>query len=275
VGSGPGVGSRWSGRRAGPPAAGGQTLGVFHRRPGLPDDWREIVAGHVGIWRVLDDAERTTAAEAADWLLRHKHWEAAHGFELTPAMTVTVAVQGALLVLDLGVEELRELSAVIVYPTAMRSMGARLGPISGTVSDGPLPILGEAHDRRGPVLVAWDRAEIEAREPGHGGNVVLHEFAHKLDMVDHVIDGRPPLHDRVDPQRWFDVCREAFVSMQRGDDRAPLDPYGATDPAEFFAVATETFFDVPVALEQHEPDLYAVLRDYYGQDPAARLRRAG
>lgn len=253
----------------------GQNREVFHRRPGLPDDWSAIVDAHVGMWRLLDETERSTAADAADWLLRHKHWEAAQGFDLTSVMTVTIAMQGALLVLDLGVEELRELSAVVVYPTGMRSVGERLGPISGTVSDGPLPILGEAHERRGPVLVAWDRAELEAREPGQGGNVVLHELAHKLDMVDHLVDGRPPLHGRVEPQRWFDVCREVFVSMQAGDDRSPLDDYGATNPAEFFAVATETFFDVPVLLEQYEPDLYDVLRDYYGQDPAARVRRAG
>lgn len=259
------------------PAGGGagQNPGMFHRRPGLPDDWSAIVADHVGLWRLLDAGERAGAAEAADWLLRHKHWEAARGFELTPVMTVTIAVQAAVLVLDLGVDELREVSAVVVFPTGMQSVGARTGPIEGTVSDGPLPILGEAHERRGPVLVAWDRAEIEAREPGHGGNVVLHELAHKLDMVDHLVDGRPPLHGRVDPQRWFDVCREVFTAMQEGEDRGPLDPYGATNPAEFFAVATETFFDVPVALERGEPALYDVLRDYFGQDPAARVRRAG
>lgn len=255
--------------------AAGQTRGVFHRRPGLPDDWSRIVERHLAVWGRLDDAERAAAAKAADWLLRHKHWEAARGFELTPVMTVTIAMQGALLVLDLGVEELRELSAVIVYPAAMQTVGERLGPIAGTVTDGPVPILGEAHDRRGPVLIAWERAERAAREPGHGDNVVLHELAHKLDMVDHLVDGRPPLHDRVDPQRWFEVCREVFLSMQRGEDRPPLDPYGATDPAEFFAVATESFFDVPVVLEAREPELYDLLRAYYGQDPAARQRRAG
>jgi hypothetical protein len=246
---------------------------VWHRRKGLPDGWIEIVEAHVGVWQLLDDDERDTVAANADWLLRHKHWEASFGFELTDAITVTIAVQAGLLVLGLDVDELREVSAVVVYPSAMQSAGERAGAIAGTVSDGPLPILGEAHERRGPVLIAWDDARSAARDPGHGHNVTLHEFAHKLDMVDQVVDGTPLLGRRVDHQRWFEVCSEVFTAMQTGADRPPIDPYGATDPAEFFAVATEVFFDVPTRLAAHEPDLYGVLRDYYGQDPAERQRR--
>jgi Mlc titration factor MtfA (ptsG expression regulator) len=246
---------------------------MFHRRHGLPEDWPDIVDAHVAMWQVLDDDEREAVAANADWLLRHKHWEAAFGFELDDTITVTIAVQAGLLVLGLDVDELREVSAVVVYPSAMQSSGERAGPIAGTVSDGPLPILGEAHERRGPVLIAWDEAHLASTDPGHGHNVVLHEFAHKLDMVDQVADGAPMLHHRVDPDRWRRTCSEVFLAMQAGADRTPMDPYGATNPAEFFAVATEVFFDVPTLLEVHEPDLYGVLRDYYGQDPADRLRR--
>jgi len=246
---------------------------VFHRRHGLPDDWAEIVDAHVAVWQLLDDDERDAVAADADWLLRHKHWEAAFGFELDDTITVTIAMQAALLVLGLDVEELREVSAVVVYPNAMQSAGERAGAIAGTVSDDPLPILGEAHERRGPVLIAWDQAYAASSNPGHGHNVTLHEFAHKLDMVDHVVDGTPLLGRRVDRQRWYDVCTEVFVAMQEGVDRPPLDPYAATNPAEFFAVATEIFFDLPTQLEAEEPALFGVLRDYYGQDPAARLRR--
>jgi Mlc titration factor MtfA (ptsG expression regulator) len=246
---------------------------MWHRRKGLPDDWAGIVDEHVAMWRRLDDEEREVVAADADWLLRHKHWEAAFGFELDDTITVTIAMHAALLVLGLDVVELREVSAVVVYPSAMQSVGLRAGAVAGTVSDGPLPILGEAHERRGPVLIAWDQAHAASTNPGHGHNVTLHEFAHKLDMVDHVIDGMPPLGGRVDPRRWYEVCTEVFAAMQEGVDRPPLDPYAATDPAEFFAVATEAFFDVPTELEVREPALYDVLRDYYGQDPAERLRR--
>jgi len=248
---------------------------VFHRRHGLPDGWLDIVEANLTVWSRLDAEERDSVAADADWLLRHKHWEASFGFELTDIMTVTIAMQAGLLVLGLGVEELREVSAIVVYPSAMQSRGERLGAIPGTVTDAPVPILGEAHERRGPVLVAWDQAIAAAREPDRGHDVVLHELAHKLDMVDHVADGSPLLHERVDARRWFEVCREVFLAMQAGVDRPPLDPYGATNPAEFFAVATEAFFGAPIALATHEPALFGVLRDYYGQDPAERRRRPG
>ena len=92
-------------------------------------------------------------------------------------------------------------------------------------------------------------------------------------MLDSVTDGTPPLEHRSDLARWGTVCTEAYDALRAGIERAPLQPYGATNPAEFFAVATEAFFDVPVMLEEHEPDLYDVMRDFYKQDPAVRLRR--
>jgi Uncharacterized protein conserved in bacteria len=247
---------------------------VLHRRKGLPDDWENIVQEHVAVWQVLDDDERELLVASSDWLLRHKHWEAAHGFVLSDEITVTIAAQAALLVLGLSVDEYREVSAIIVYPTAMQSRGVHGGPVSGTVSDGIVPVLGEAHDRRGPVILAWDQAELAARDPGRGHNVVFHEFAHKLDMVDDVLDGTPRLERRVDVDRWVEVCAEAFEALRAGIDRSPLQPYGATNTAEFFAIATEAFFDVPVTLEQNEPNLYEVLRGFYRQDPAARTRAA-
>ena len=224
---------------------------------------------NVGFWAVLDAADRDALESTSDWLLKHKHWEAAHGFELSDEITVTIAAQAALLVLGLGADAYREVSAVIVYPTAMQSRGEHAGPVEGTATDGVVPILGEAHDRRGPVLLAWDEARAAARHPGRGHNVVFHEFAHKLDMLDDTLDGTPRLDRRVRGDRWVAVCTEVYDALVAGDDRPPLLPYGATNPAEFFAVATEAFFDVPAVLERHEPDLYDVMRDYFVQDPAA------
>ena len=232
-----------------------------------------IVEAHVAMWSVLDSDEREGVEAASDWLLRHKHWEAARGFALTDEITVTIAAQAAFLVLGLGIDHYREVSAIIVYPTAMQSRGVYAGPVRGTVIDGVRPVLGEAHDQRGPVLLAWDQARDAGRHPGRGHNVVFHEFAHKIDMLDKIVDGTPPLENRVDFDRWVDVCTEAYEVLRDGIDRPPLQPYGATNPAEFFAVATEAFFDVPVMLEDNEPNLYEVLRDFYKQDPAARTRR--
>ncbi len=243
------------------------------RRRGLPDGWERIVDRQVAVWHVLDAGERATLTDTTDWLLRHKHWEAAHEFALDDDITVTIATQAALLTLGLSVDQYREVSAIVVYPTAMQSRGVYAGPIPGTLTDGVTPVLGEAHDGRGPVLLAWDQAQAAARDPGSGHNVVFHEFAHKIDMLDNVTDGTPPLANRRDLDRWVEVCTEAYESLRAGADRPPLQAYGATNPAEFFAVATEAFFDVPVALEANEPNLYEILRDYYRQDPAARSRR--
>jgi MtfA peptidase len=245
---------------------------VKRRRRGLPDGWERIV-DDVAIWRVLDHEERDDLRSKADWLLRHKRWESASGFEMTDEMTVTIALQAALLILGLTVDEYREVSAIVVHPSATRSHGTYAGPARGTIIDGDFPVLGEAHGNRGPVLIAWDEAQASARHPGRGRNIVFHEFAHKLDMLDHIVDGTPPLARRGDVDRWVEVCTEAYESLREGVDRPPLQPYAATNPAEFFAVATEAFFDVPLALQDHEPDLYEVLRDFYRQDPAERLRR--
>lgn len=247
---------------------------MLHHRQGLPDDWAAVVASRCAVWQVLATDERAAVAEAADWLLRHKHWEASGGFALTPEMVVTIAVEAAVPVLTLGVGELREVSAIVVYPTTMRSQGVRAGPVRGTVTDAVIPVLGEAHDRRGPVLLAWDQVRADAATLGTGSNVVWHELAHKLDMLDGTIDGTPPLGGRVPRQRWIAVCTEAYDALRAGVDRPPLRDYAATNVGEFFAVATEAFFDAPGALRAHEPDLYDVLRGYYGQDPAVRVDRA-
>ncbi len=101
---------------------------------------------------------------------------------------------------------------------------------------------------------------------------MYHEFAHKLDMLDGVIDGTPPLPTREAMQRWIEVCTAEYESLQHGDPDPLLGSYAGVDPAEFFAVTTELFFDLPVELEEAKPALYGVLHDFYRQDPAQRVR---
>jgi Mlc titration factor MtfA (ptsG expression regulator) len=245
---------------------------MWFRHRGLPDGWLPIVEANIGVWPRLDDDDRGLLEGTSDWLLRHKHWEAGHGFELDDEIVVTIAVLASVLLLGLTLDEYREVSAIIVYPTAIQSSGVHAGPIPGTVTDGVVPVLGEAHDGRGPVILAWDQARDAARHPGRGHNVVFHEFAHKIDMLDGTLNGTPPLHHR-DLPRWVEVCTEAYDALRAGAERPPLQPYGATNTAEFFAVATEAFFDASVALAEREPDLYDVLRGYFEQDPAAREDR--
>ena len=117
-----------------------------------------------------------------------------------------------------------------------------------------------------------------ARHPEQGHNVVYHEFAHKLDMLDGAADGTPPVADREQFADWVDVCSREFLRLRRlaGEGHKTfLDSYGAESEAEFFAVATEEFFDRPIALKKHAPDLYHVLSAYYCQDPAGRMEERG
>jgi Mlc titration factor MtfA (ptsG expression regulator) len=242
---------------------------VFHHRQGLPDDWESIIEKSFGAWGQFTAEEQDELVAIAGWLLKHKHWEASNGFELNEEIRVTVAIEAAVPILALDTDYYREVSAVVVYPTTIMSRGTYAGPVMGTVTDSVIPVLGQAHDRRGPVIIAWDEARESARNPGHGRNVVFHEFAHKLDMLDDMTDGTPPLpKDQL--ARWVEVCTEVYESLREGVPRPPLDGYGATNVAEFFAVATECFFDAPVSLQQHEPNLYEVLSDFYRQDPADR-----
>ena len=129
---------------------------------------------------------------------------------------------------------------------------------------------GEAHHDRGPVLLAWDQVVVGARHHGRGHNVVFHEFAHKMDMLDGVVDGTPLLPNKLALDRWIEVCIAELELMRRGEAGPLLDDYGATDPGEFFAVATEVFFDRPIDCREIKPDLYEVLAAFYRQDPAAR-----
>lgn len=238
------------------------------RRRGLPDDAEALIERELAHWRRLDDDERARLLSLTDWLLRRKHWEASGGFQIDDTIRTVIAAQAALLILGLTPDHYRLVSSIIVYPSAVLSSGERAGP-AGTRTDEPLAIHGLAQDRRGPILIAWDEARASARHPQRGHNVVVHEFAHKLDMLDGLIDGTPPI-GREAARPWVRVCTEVFQSLQHGMSRPPLRLYGGTNPGEFFAVATEAFFDRAAELAANEPALYGVLTDFYQQDPATR-----
>jgi Mlc titration factor MtfA (ptsG expression regulator) len=241
---------------------------VRFRRRGLPDDAEALVARELAHWRSLDAGERVRLLELTDWLLRRKHWEASGGFQIDDTIRTAIAAQASLLILGLTPDHYRLVSSIIVYPSSVVATGERAGP-AGTRTDEPQAVHGLAQDRRGPILIAWDQALASARHPARGHNVVIHEFAHKIDMLDGLVDGTPPIgRDAARP--WVRVCTEVFQSLQHGMPRPPLRSYGGTNPGEFFAVATEAFFDRAGELATNEPALYGVLADFYQQDPAAR-----
>jgi Mlc titration factor MtfA (ptsG expression regulator) len=239
------------------------------RRRGLPPDGRALIEQHLAVWPLLDDSEQQRLLQTADELLSRKRWEAARGFELSDTVRVVIAAQAALLVLGLSADHYRLVSAIIVHPSTMQTSGVRAGPSPGTVTADPLAVLGLAQDGRGPVVLAWDQVIAGAHRSQPGNNVVLHEFAHKLDMLDGTIDGTPllPRDLRAD---WVRVCTDVYEDLVAGRPRPPMRWYGATNPGEFFAVATEVFFEQSRELAAYEPALYEVLTRFYRQDPASR-----
>ncbi len=253
---------------------------MFFRRRArrrLPDDPVSLLGRHLGEWVLLDAPSRERLLGDIETLLATKSWEAARGFELTDEMCTVIAAQGALLVNGLDVELLRHVRAIVVHPSTVVIRGPHAGPAAGLVDDSPMYLDGEAHDHQGPVLLSWNVVRRETSRPGTGRNVVIHELAHKLDMLDGAIDGTPPIADG-DRRARFAAASVAVYDELRADPGRPgavLRDYAASDPGEFFAVASEAFFDRPCALGEAHTELYGALRDYYCQDPGERRRRAG
>ena len=241
-------------------------------RPGLPAHWQEILAARSAQWAVLDAGEQAHLGELADDLLITKRWEAARGFEVTDEVRTLIAAHASLLILALDPASYDRVGTIVVRAGAMRRTAPMAGPAAGVVVGTPGDVDGEAHHGDGPVMVTWGSARREAANPRLGRDVVLHEFAHKLDMRDGTTDGTPWIDDPAARQRWIDVCTAEYRAVRLGDAGRLLRPYAGTNPGEFFAVATEAFFTRPLEMEVIKPDLYDVLRTYYHQDPAGRWR---
>jgi MtfA peptidase len=237
----------------------------------FPEEWRTLLRKRVAHWSFLDGDERKRLEELIRLLLADKLWEGSKGFQVGDEIRVVIAAMAAIPIMRLDYDYYHRVTSIIVSPTAMVVEGERhLG--GGIHTDAPEGIIGQA-SYEGPVLVAWDAARYQARNPRQGHNVVYHEFAHKLDMLEGVIDGTPPFDSPQQRSQWVAVCRKEYRLLRSGLSGGLVDPYGAEDPGEFFAVITETFFNLPGRLETEKPELYSVLRDFYRQDPAARERR--
>jgi Mlc titration factor MtfA (ptsG expression regulator) len=235
----------------------------------LPDDWEDQIAAIDRRWWDRPIEERTRSRDLMEELLGSVRWEAARGFEVTEQVRLVIASQAVRLLLGLEDARFPNVRTIIVHASTIVAGGERLGPVAGVYEDDEVELAGEASHGRGPIVLAWDEVVWDVRHPRRGRNVVVHEFAHKLDMVDDVVDGTPVLLDPAQRDRWIEVCTATFEELEQVGSPV-LDDYGTTDPGEFFAVAAEAFFTRPEALVDHHPDLYEVLAAFFHQDPAGR-----
>jgi len=236
----------------------------------IPDTWPGIVERNVPLARGLSSEERERLLRLVQIFMADKHFEGSGGLTLTEAMKVTIAAEACLLLLHLEGPCYPTFRTVLVYPHGFvpKSAGSRG---TGQVVPPPVRLMGESWGD-GVVVISWDDAVRGARNPDDGENVVLHEFAHQLDAEDGITDGTPILPPGA-LRTWGGVLSEEYERLHRDiaeDRKSTLDEYGATNKAEFFAVATETFFEKPVQLEREHPELYGQLRQFYQQDPARR-----
>jgi len=236
----------------------------------IPDPWPAIVERNVPLARGLSADERERLLRLVQLFLTDKHFEGCGGLTLTEEMKVTIAAEACLLLLHLEGPCYPTLRTVLVYPHGFVPKSAR-PPGTGQVAPPPVHLMGESWGD-GVVVISWDDTVRGARNPADGENVVLHEFAHQLDGEDGVTDGTPLLPPGA-LRTWGGVLSEEYERLRQdtADDReSALDEYGATNKAEFFAVATETFFEKPLQLEREHPELYGQLQQFYRQDPARR-----
>lgn len=217
----------------------------------------------------LSSAESVCLRELAVLFMHEKSFSGAGGLEVSEHMRLSIALQACLPILNLGLAWYRGWVSIIVYAHDFAPMHAYVDD-AGVVHTDRSALSGEAW-LSGPVVLAWPNIEQDASD---GYNLVIHEFAHKLDMQNGVANGMPPLHRSMDVAAWtrgFSRAFDDFRSRVEADAAAiPIDPYAAEAPEEFFAVMSEVFFESPAVIAEHYPAVYQQLRDFYRQDPLAR-----
>lgn len=219
----------------------------------------------------LSEEDRRELEKQVLVFVSEKHFEGCGGLVLTDAIKVTVAAQACLLTLRNDADYFPNLKSILIYPDTYIPKTPSISPDWwDTRKRGPR--LGESW-RNGVVVLSWNSVLGGAANIEDGRNVVLHEFAHQLDQEDGGAVGIPILPSPSAFRTWARVLQSHFDEHRRNVAKGRarvLDEYGATNPAEFFAVATECFFEKAKQLRARHPELYSVLKEYYGQDPASR-----
>ena len=248
-----------------------------HRRKELgeqpfPAAWSQIIDRDVPYCRCLHPDERERLEALIAVFIGEKRFEGCAGMVVTDEVKVMIAAQACLLLLNLPHPYYEKVVRIFVYPGGFTHEQEEPGP-AGTVAVTRQAVSGLASGA-GVVELSWPDAELGAQRPGDGMNVVFHEFAHQLDQLDGAMDGAPVLDNRAMYRDWARVLGSEYKRLREevaAGAPSLISAYGATQPAEFFAVVTELFFERPLELRQEHSALYEEFRQYYRQDPAARL----
>ena len=241
---------------------------VLERRA-IPEALWQQTLSHYPFLARRDSGDVAELRRLSSLFLDRKEFSGAHGLEVDDTMAVAIAAQACLPVLRLGLEGYDGFVGIVVHPDEVQ-VRREFVDDDGVVHEYDDVLSGEAVEG-GPMMLSWRDVAEAGDTSAWGYNVVIHEFAHVLDMGDGVADGIPPLPGAVERQRWQDVLTREYAAFCAALDArrgTVLDPYGATAPEEFFAVATEAFFVVPHDLSAEMPALYALLSGYFRQDPA-------
>ena len=236
----------------------------------IPHETWGTLMREADIFSGLSAVEKAHLRELTTLFLHRKALSGVRGLTVSSEMAVVMAAQACLLILKLGLGYYDGWVEVVIYPGAFR-VARDSADATGLVSHQEQALSGESWSR-GPVILSWDdvAAELAVSRPGH--NVVVHEFAHKLDMLNGSANGMPPLHPDMEQQQWTDIFSGAFNHLQQqlAHHHPGINSYGATAPAEFFAVTSEYFFTDPQLLHYQYPAVYGQLALFYRQDPAIR-----
>ncbi len=239
----------------------------------FPDDWLKIIERNMLYYHCLSLEEQQKLLGLVRVFLAEKRFEGCGGLEITDEIQVTIAAQACILLLNLDADFYPKLRSILVYPNAYVAPTVSRHP-EGTVSEGPQARQGESWSQ-GNVVLSWGDVLRGTMNLGDGRNVVIHEFAHQLDSETGVCNGAPLLPRPSMYNEWSRVLRKEYEtlvnSVEQGRETV-IDKYGATSPAEFFAVVTECFFEKPLELESSHRELYVQLKIYFGQDPASLVR---
>ncbi|MEJ2645609.1 MAG: zinc-dependent peptidase [Gammaproteobacteria bacterium] len=243
---------------------------IVRRHPVEPGLWRRVTAT-LTVLDGLSGAELRRLHDQVILFLHEKQFYGARGLTVTDAMQLAIAVQACLPILNLDLDYYRGWYSIICYRDAFVTRHQQMDS-AGVVHAAERVLTGEAWER-GPVILSVADAMPDAEPFGAGTNVVIHEMAHKLDMLTGQANGFPPLHPDMSTDQWAAVMSSAYRQLRRqvqGQLPQPFDPYGAENPAEFFAVMSECFFTAPALLSVHAPQVYAQLTAFYRQDPVQR-----